>query len=43
MYHEVKPFIAFKCNKERSHKRRSMTMANTNTNIVLKFPIYIQL
>ena len=30
MYHEMTPFSVFKCNKERFHKRSSVTMANTN-------------
>ena len=38
-YHEMTPFIVFKCNKKRSHKRRSVTRANTNGYIFLKFPI----
>ena len=30
MYHETAPFIALICNKERVHKRGSVTMANNN-------------
>ena len=40
-YHEMTPFIVFKCNKERSHKRRSVTRANTDKYIFLEFPIDI--
>ena len=41
MYHETTPFIALICNKERVHKRGSVTMANSNRSIFLKFPIDI--
>ena len=34
-------FMVFKFNKERSHKTRSVTGANTNGYIFLKFPIDI--
>ena len=36
-------FIAFKSGEERSHKRRSVTLANTNGDIFLKFLIDIKL
>ena len=41
MYHETTPFIALICNKERVHKRGSVTMANNNRFLFLKFPIDI--
>ena len=40
-HHEMNPFIVFKCNEERSHKRHSVTMSNTNGCLFLKFPIDI--
>ena len=43
VYHKMTPFISVKCNKERFHKRRSVTMANTNGYLFLNFPVYMKL
>ena len=40
-YHEMTPFIVFKYDKKRCHKRRSVTRANTDGYIFLKFLIDI--
>ena len=39
-FHEMTPFIVLTCNKERFHKRSSMTMSNSDEYILLKFISY---
>ena len=40
-YHGMTLFLVFTCNKERVHKRPSVTIVNTNGYILFKFPIDI--